>query len=226
VAIDARYHGTGGGYDAYVAAILRAYRTAREHPFLYDTIWDVIRLVDYLETRPDVDGARIGLMGYSKGGMETYLTAAIEPRIAAAVPLIGVQSFRFGLENDAWQSRVESIQEAVDGAARDDGLSTVTVDFVRKFYDRVVPGIYDDLDGPAMLPAIAPRPLMAVNSDDDPRTPLPGVEAAARAAAAAYARMGAADRFVLRIQKGAGHRVTAESETAAVAWMVRWLSGS
>ena len=42
-----------------------------------------MRLVDYLATRDDVDARRIGLTGISKGGIETYFTAAVDKRIAA-----------------------------------------------------------------------------------------------------------------------------------------------
>jgi len=52
--------------------------------FFYDTVWDVMRLVDYLETRADVDTNRIGLTGISKGGIETCFTAAVDKRIAVA----------------------------------------------------------------------------------------------------------------------------------------------
>ena len=45
-------------------------------------------------------------MGISKGGMETYLASAVDPRIAVAVPVIGAQSFRWALDHDAWQGRV------------------------------------------------------------------------------------------------------------------------
>jgi len=50
VAIDGRHHGAraGSGSDgmpAYQSAILHAYRSGREHPFLYDTVWDVMRLI-------------------------------------------------------------------------------------------------------------------------------------------------------------------------------------
>ena len=63
---------------AYQSAMLRAYRTGKDHPFLFDTVWDVMRLIDYLETRQDVDALRIGLTGISKGGMEAYLAAAAD----------------------------------------------------------------------------------------------------------------------------------------------------
>jgi dienelactone hydrolase len=230
VAIDGRYHGarasrTPGGLPPYQEAILRAYRAQRERPFLYDTVWDVMRLIDYLETRDDVDAARIGLMGISKGGMETYLAAAIDPRVAVSVPLIGVQSFRWALDHGAWDSRAWTLREAIDAAAKESG-DPVGVAFMRKFYDRVVPGIYGEFDGPAMLPLIAPRPLLVINGDSDPRTPMGGVRVCMAAAEQAYASHGAADRLVLHLQRDAGHQVTAEADRLALAWFQRWLKPS
>jgi len=227
VAIDGRYHGaratrTPGQLDPYQAAILAAYRTPKEHPFLYDTVWDVMRLIDYLETREDVDSRRIGLTGISKGGMETYLAAAVDPRIAVAVPLIGVQSFRWGLDHGAWDSRAWTLREAIDPAAKD-GNESVGAGFMRRFYDRVAPGVYGDFDGPAMLPLIAPRPLLVVNGDSDPRTPIGGVRECMAAAERAYKAQGAADRLMLYLQANAGHQVTPDGDRAAVAWLEKWL---
>jgi len=221
VAIDGRYHGerTKSGYEE---AILRAYKTGKEHPFIYDTVWDVMRLIDYLETRDDVDSKRIGLLGVSKGGMETYLASAADPRIAVAIPCISVQSFRWALENNRWQARVGTIQFAVEGAARSQGAELET-QFVRTFYDRVVPGIYSEFDGPAMLPLIAPRPLMVINGDSDSLTPMPGVTLAANSASEAYAKAGAKEKFVLRVQKNTGHSVNGDSLRAAIDWLVTWL---
>jgi acetyl esterase/lipase len=47
-------------------------------------IWDMKCCVDYLESRPEVDPKRIGMMGLSQGGTMTTFAAAAEPRIAAA----------------------------------------------------------------------------------------------------------------------------------------------
>src|SRR4029077_5197122 len=106
VAIDGRYHGdrikSGKGTAEYNQAIARTWREPGEHPFYYDTVWDVMRLVDYLETRDDVDPKRIGRHGISKSGLQTYFTAAVDSRIAVAVPCIGVQSFRWALDHDDW----------------------------------------------------------------------------------------------------------------------------
>lgn len=48
--------------------------------------WCGMRLVDYLETRTDVDMARIGLTGHSRGGKMALLTAALDERISLVVP--------------------------------------------------------------------------------------------------------------------------------------------
>lgn len=220
LSIDARHHGLGVNPNAYSDAIYQAYVTGEGHPFLYDTVWDVMRLIDYLEQRPDVDASRIGLVGNSKGGMETYLSAAIEPRIAVAVPWISVESFAWALDNNQWQARVESIQGAFNQAAAHDGVP-IDASFVRQFYARVVPGITAEFDGPEMVAAIAPRPLLSVNGEFDPRTPKGGLDLCEASARAAYADV--PDRFELYIEPNTGHAVTAEATARTVDWLVQWL---
>ena len=133
-------------------------------------------------------------MGISKGGTEAYLAAAVDPRIAAAVPIIGVQGFRWALDNDQWQPRVGTFSPPIDRAARDEGVAKVDAAFVRRFYDRVSPGIYGDYDAGSMLALIAPRPVLVINGDSDPRTPLAGVQEAVASAQRTYIRMGAEDK--------------------------------
>ncbi|MCS7023820.1 MAG: S9 family peptidase [Bryobacteraceae bacterium] len=48
-------------------------------------IYDSIRAVDYLRTRPDVDPARIAAAGNSGGGTQAAYLAVFEPRLAAIV---------------------------------------------------------------------------------------------------------------------------------------------
>lgn len=227
-AIDARHHGArigadyGSGNAQYYAAMLETYRSGKGRPYLYDTVWDVMRLVDYLETRTDIDARRIGLMGISKGGTEAYLAGAVDPRIAAVVPIIGVQGFRWALDHDQWQPRVGTFAPAVEGAARAEGVQ-VDAAFVRRFYDRVAPGIYTDFDAGAMLALIAPRPVLVVNGDSDPRTPLAGVEEAVAIARRAYTRMGAEEKLGLYLQPNAGHVFTPVAELVMADWFARWL---
>ncbi|MBS1790233.1 MAG: acetylxylan esterase [Acidobacteria bacterium] len=226
VAIDGRFHGaripSGKGSKEYVDAMLQTWHTGKGKPFLYDTVWDVMRLLDYLATRPDVDAARIGVIGFSKGGVETYLAAAIDERIAVAVPCIGVQSFRYALDHDAWQSRAGTFQAALDAAAKEAG-EPVNAAFLRKFYDRIVPGIYGEFDGPQMVPLIAPRPLLIINGEVDARTPIAGVEECVQAARAAYDKKKASEKFMLHIQPKTAHAVTPEAKQMAMDWFVRWL---
>ena len=227
VAIDARFHGertrSGSGDAEYDDEIAQSWRTGNGHPFLYDTVWDVMRLIDYLETRPDVDASRIGLIGFSKGGMETYLAAAADPRIAVAVPCIGVQCFRWGLENDAWQARVGTIQKAVNAAAKDAG-SKIDAVFAKKFFDRLVPGIYAEFDGPIMLTLITPRPLLVINGDSDANTPLTGLMECDAAARKAYHESGADEKYILRVEEKTAHAVNPAAHKAAIEWLTKWLA--
>jgi dienelactone hydrolase len=228
VAIDGRYHGertdAGGGAMSYNAAIARAFETGGEHPFYYDTVWDVMRLIDYLTTRKDVDASRIGLTGISKGGIETYLTAAADPRVAAAVSYLGVQRFKWALDNGQWRARILTIEDGFAAAAKEAKKDARDVDFVREFYARLVPGIDGQFDAPAMLGLIAPRPLMVVNSDSDANTPIAGVRVAVRSAEAAYAAANAKDKLEFIVQADTPHRVNPENIDAGIAWFVKWLN--
>jgi dienelactone hydrolase len=48
-------------------------------------VYDAMRAVDYLETRPEVDKNRIAVMGISGGGTITFFSSAVDTRIKAAV---------------------------------------------------------------------------------------------------------------------------------------------
>ena len=52
------------------------------------TIKDYRRALDYLEERGDVDMTRIGLVGYSMGGMHSFFLLSVEPRLKAAVACV------------------------------------------------------------------------------------------------------------------------------------------
>ena len=49
-------------------------------------LWDAMRAVDYLVSRPEVDADRLGCMGQSGGGTMTTLMMSVEPRLKAACP--------------------------------------------------------------------------------------------------------------------------------------------
>ncbi len=83
-------------------------------------IWDGIRVLDYLETRPEVDMKRIGMTGRSGGGTQTAQIAACDERIYAAAPECYITSFRRLLQSigpqDAEQNPYNAIANGFDHA--------------------------------------------------------------------------------------------------------------
>ena len=230
VAIDARYHGarSGGakGSSAYVAAIGKAWKDPKEkmeHPFYYDTCWDLWKLMDYLEKRPDVERKRVGMLGISMGGIQTWLAASVDERIAVAAPLIGVQSFRWSLENDKWQGRANTIKAAHELAAKDLSEPAVNQKVCRALWSKVCPGILDEFDCPNMLKLFAGRPLIITNGDKDGNCPIEGARIAFKSVEEAYVKKNALDRLKIVVGEGVGHQVTTEHRKEAIEFCDKWL---
>lgn len=232
VAIDGRYHGDripGGAHGAteYNQAIIRAWRqkdpSRQEHPLYYDTVYDLWRTVDFLQSRADVEPRRIGMIGFSKGGIETWLAAATDERISVAVPCIAVQSLKWSLEHGQWQGRANTVKAAHEAAARDLGEPEVNAAVCRALWGKVLPGITEQFDCPSMLRAIAPRPLFITNGEKDPNCPIEGARLAFAAAVDAYRAQNAENRLKMDVAAGVGHAVTPEQRQAAYDWLARWL---
>ncbi|MBI3857784.1 MAG: acetylxylan esterase [Planctomycetes bacterium] len=230
IAIDARYHGERAeglkGSARYIQAITEAWRdkpAPREHPFYYDTVWDLWRLADYLETRPDVDAKRLGMIGFSMGGIQTWLAASIDERWKVAVPAIGVQSFKWSLENEKWQGRANSIKGAHDAAAKDLGEAAVNQRVCRELWSKVIPGILEQFDCPSLLRLFAGRALLIPNGDQDPNCPIGGARLAFASAEAAFKGAGCPEKLKVMVAEGVGHKVTPEQNAAALEWFTTWL---
>ncbi|WP_031500040.1 alpha/beta hydrolase family protein [Bryobacter aggregatus] len=71
--------GVGEHLMAGVPALLTGQTLARHF------IWDGIRAVDYLLTRPEIDPKRIAVAGNSGGGTQAAYLSAFEPRLATAI---------------------------------------------------------------------------------------------------------------------------------------------
>lgn len=225
VAPDARYHGELALED-YEDAAIRAWREKRGHPWLYETVTDTIRVLDYLVTRSDVDPRRIGMTGFSMGGMNTWLTAAVDPRVAAAAPCIGVTSFGYQLRTGDYMPRVSTLPRFHQAVMFDLGESELTARVVREAWAQVLPGIEDRFDCPQMLAAIAPRPLLIVNGEIDRRCPMQGVRLCYTMAQEAYQRSGALDRLRLEVAPDIGHKVTPDQMALVIDWFEQWLAPS
>ncbi|MEO5683243.1 MAG: acetylxylan esterase [Chitinophagaceae bacterium] len=231
VAIDGRYHGeranAAAGSNSYVEAITKAWQnkdsTKQAHPFFFDTVYDLWKLVDYLVTRTDVDSSRIGMMGISKGGIETWMAASVDTRIKVAVPVIAAQSFQWSLQNNRWQGRARTILGAHIQAAKDLGDTGVNKHNVQLLWDKLLPGITGEFDCPSMIRLFAPRPLLLLSTENDQNCPLPGAKIAFAAAADAYQLANAPDKLMTDVEPDEPHRFTAKHMEMAIAWFKRWL---
>ena len=80
VGVDSRYHGEREKYKtAYKDALVSAWKTSQTMPFIFDTVWDLIRLMDYLSARDDINPSYIGITGESLGGMHAWFDVAANP---------------------------------------------------------------------------------------------------------------------------------------------------
>lgn len=53
-------------------------------------VWDIMRAVDYLETRPEIDAARLGVSGASGGGLQAFYAGAVDTRFSAVMPAVAL----------------------------------------------------------------------------------------------------------------------------------------
>jgi dienelactone hydrolase len=124
IGVDSRHMGERvnpeqrAGNAAYWKACVDAWHGSAEtqrFPFIWDAVWDLQRALDWLESfRVDVDTSRVGAVGISLGGMQVWFWAALDERVSAPAPAIGVQNFGFALREDCWHARVGSLQPFFD----------------------------------------------------------------------------------------------------------------
>ncbi|KAI9190882.1 hypothetical protein LWI28_000199 [Acer negundo] len=224
IAIDSRYHGErASSKTTYRDALVSSWKNGDTMPFLFDTAWDLVKLADYLTQREDIDPKRIGITGESLGGMHAWFAAAADTRYAVVVPIIGVQGFRWAIDNDQWQGRVDSIGGVFKAASIDLNKSAIDKEVVDKVWDRIAPGLASQFDSPYTIPAIAPRPLLIVNGAEDPRCPLAGLEIPEARTCKAYEDAHCSDKFKLFAQPKIGHQMTPLMVKLASDWFDKFL---
>ncbi|WOK98541.1 hypothetical protein Cni_G07253 [Canna indica] len=224
VAIDSRYHGErASNITTYKEALVSSWKNGDTMPFIFDTVWDLIKLADFLSQREDVDPARIGITGESLGGMHAWFAAAADTRYSVVAPIIGVQGFRWALENDKWHARVDSIKPVFEEARIDLGKNETDKEVVKKVWDRIAPGVSNQFDAPFTVPAIAPRPLLILNGAEDPRCPISGLEVPVSKASEVYEEANCPENFKFVAEAGIGHQMTVSMVNKASIWLDRFL---
>jgi dienelactone hydrolase len=127
-------------------------------------VWDVMRTVDYIATRSELDGNRVGCMGISGGGTATLFSAALEPRIRAALVSGYLNTFR---------DSVGSLAHCIDN---------------------YVPGILNWAEMHDVAGLIAPRRLFVESGEKDNIFPIEASVASFNEVRKVYEVFGAADR--------------------------------
>jgi cephalosporin-C deacetylase-like acetyl esterase len=158
-------------------------------------LWDDLRTLDYLASRPEVDPTRIGCVGLSVGGYRSFLLAALDPRIKAAVDVGWMSSFGSHIKSHV----VNSI-----------GLTFHIV------------GLYRYLDLPDLAALIAPRSVFVINGSQDRLFPPQGVEAAFRKIEQCFRKAGAPERQRCRMYD-APHQFNLQMQADAWEWLGRAL---
>jgi dienelactone hydrolase len=158
-------------------------------------LWDDIRALDYLASRPEVDSKRLGCVGLSVGGYRSFLLAALDERIRVAVDVGWMTSFGSQIK----QHVIHSI-----------GLSFHII------------GLYRYLDLPDLAALIAPRAVLVINGSQDRLFELNGVKAAFEKVARCYAKAGAPDSQTCSLYD-APHEFNLEMQAEAWRWIKRWL---
>lgn len=118
-AFDSRVGATLGGWSVELHFQAGAQSLLAGESFARYMIWDAMRSLDYLASRPDVDGERIGCTGCSGGGALTTYVAALDPRVKAAAPACWMTSYRAlftGPVGDSEQSLPSFLAAGLDQA--------------------------------------------------------------------------------------------------------------
>jgi dienelactone hydrolase len=79
-------------------------------------VWDLIRALDYLATRPEADMSRVGITGASGGGLATMWAFAAEPRFACAASVVYASSMEINPQNGCLCNHVPGALQIGDRA--------------------------------------------------------------------------------------------------------------
>jgi len=128
-------------------------------------VWDVMRTIDYIRTRPEPIAEQIGCIGWSGGGTTALYASALDERISATV-----------LEGAFCTYRASSL-------------------VLNHCADNYIPGILRYAELPDIAALIAPRPVLIESGTKDSIFPIQGVKQAYAELARVYAVLSCPDHL-------------------------------
>ena len=156
-------------------------------------LWDSMRGIDYLQSRPEINPKLIGCTGNSGGGTQTSHLMSLDDRIVAAAPSCYITSFERLLSTIGPQDAEQNI------------------------YGQIAFG----MDHADYLMMRAPKPTLICAATND-FFDIQGVWDSFRYAKRLYTRMGFAERIGL-LENDASHNYNKIQRQGVVRWMARWL---
>ncbi len=185
-----RLQGTTAHTTLNVGSILLGRSTARFE------IWDGMRAIDYLLSRPEIDPARIGCTGNSGGGTQTSYLMALDDRIKVAAPSCYITGFEALLSTIGPQ----------DGEQNIFGQLAFGMDHADYLMMRAPT---------AILMCVATKDFFDIQ----------GAWRCFRYAKRLYTRLGIPERISL-LENDAEHNYNAVQRQGILRWMARWLLGN
>lgn len=156
-------------------------------------VWDAMRAIDYLISRPEVDATKIGFTGCSGGGTLTSYVMALDDRVACAAPACYLTTFRRLIETIGPQDAEQNI------------------------FGQVAFG----LDHPDYVLMRAPRPTLFSSTTKD-FFDIDGSWDNYRQAKRIYTRLGYPERVDL-VEVEGKHGVHPQNLATIAHWFKRWL---
>ncbi len=158
-------------------------------------IWDGIRALDYLLTRPEVDQDRIAITGTSGGGTQTALIGALDTRIRAVMPSCYITALPMRMANRIFKDPDSDPEQDLYGM------------------------VSNEVDHPGLLALVYPRAVFASVAVED-FFPVEGARKTMRETASLYRRLGQADR-VGWTEGYHGHQYSPQNLQAAFTFLNR-----
>lgn len=159
--------------------------------------YELIRAVDYLVTREDVDPERLGIIGLCQGSIDLWWTISFEPRLKAVAPTCGTTT------HEAWAREFTNFASLGDASP-------------------YLPGILTVCDTQHVYASWAPRPVLVQNNLNDNWWPLSGFDQVVGLARQIYDLHGCPDRFAAYLDNEV-HDITPLFEARALAFFKKWL---